>query len=146
MDHRFVLAHKPNPRGGHYERFRSIWFEHATAGSGGPPGSWLPAAIDGWLAYVEQHPFAGRMLFRDTTDNPDLASACRAIHETSRDELLPLLAAVAGTRLDLADPHALELAWETLRAVLQGLALWWYDHPDVQRESLVQGTSPTGSR
>lgn len=30
-----------------------------------------------------------------------------------------------------------ELAWETMRAVLQGLALWWYEHPDVAHDRIV---------
>jgi hypothetical protein len=39
-----------------------------------------------------------------------------------------------GVNLDDVD---LELAWETLRAVLQGLALWWADHPEVPRARVV---------
>lgn len=83
------------------------------------------------------HPFAARMLFRDTTGDPEIAAVHRAVQDASRDELLPLLDGFAGTHLAAHDPHALELAWETLRSVLQGLALWWYDHPDVPRKTIV---------
>lgn len=119
----------------HYEKLRAIWFEHA--GSGRALGDWIADAIDAWFAYVEQHPFAGRMLFRDTTGDPDIAAAHRAIQRGSRDELLPLVAEAAAPRVDAGEPHAVELVWETLRSMLQGLALWWYDHPDVPRETMV---------
>jgi hypothetical protein len=36
-----------------------------------------------------------------------------------------------------ADGEAMDMAWEVFRAVLQGLALWWNDHPDVPRERVV---------
>ena len=33
--------------------------------------------------------------------------------------------------------ESLDMAWEVVRAVLQGLALWWYEHPHVPRERIV---------
>ena len=111
----------------HYANLRTIWFEHAEP-------SQVPAAIDAWFEYVLQHPFAGRMLFRDTTGDPEIEAAHRAIQDSSRAELLPLMARAAP---HLTEPYAVELAWETFRCVLQGLALWWYEHPDVPREAVV---------
>jgi AcrR family transcriptional regulator len=121
----------------HYAELRQIWFDHATGGV--PLARWLPDAVDRWFAYVEVHPFAGRMLFRDTTGDPELEAMHRAIQRSSRGALLPLVAeeAAASSTVDPRDPLALELAWETLRAVLQGLALWWYEHPDVPRRRIV---------
>jgi hypothetical protein len=29
------------------------------------------------------------------------------------------------------------MAWEVMRAVLQGLALWWYEHQQVPRAQVV---------
>jgi hypothetical protein len=29
------------------------------------------------------------------------------------------------------------MTWVAMRGVLQGLAIWWYDHPDVPRERIV---------
>lgn len=119
----------------HYQQLRLIWYEHA--GSGKQPEVWILGAINAWFAYVETHPFAGRMLFRDTTGDPQIAAAHRTIQDASRDELLPLLKRIAGPHLAADDPLALELAWEMLRCALQGLALWWYDHADVPRETIV---------
>ena len=120
----------------HYAELRQIWFDHAT--SGVELAEWLPAAIDTWFAYVEVHPFAGRMLFRDTTGDPELEAMHREIQRSSRGALLPLVVEEGGGTVDGDDPLAVELAWETLRAVLQGLALWWYEHPEVPRRRIVE--------
>jgi hypothetical protein len=75
------------------------------------------------------------MLFRDTSGDPDVAAIHRDVAERSKAALLPLVAqdpAAAG-----ASPVEVELVWEVLRAALQGLALWWADHPDVPREQVV---------
>ena len=120
----------------HYAELRQIWFDHATGGT--PLADWLPTAIDTWFAYVEVHPFAGRMLFRDTTGDPELEAMHREIQRSSRGALLPLVVKEAGDAVDGGDVIAVELAWETLRAVLQGLALWWYEHPDVPRRRIVE--------
>jgi AcrR family transcriptional regulator len=120
----------------HYAALRSIWFAHASSGQ--PLSIWLGPAVGEWFAYVEAHPFAGRMLFRDTTGDPALEAVHRGIQDGSRGQLLPLLAAEAARGgVDLGDRLGLELAWETIRAVLQGLALWWYEHPDVPRARIV---------
>ncbi|MEY2424258.1 MAG: hypothetical protein QOI95_4325 [Acidimicrobiaceae bacterium] len=119
----------------HYAELRSIWFEHTAQGAA--LGDWIATAIGAWFGYIEHHPFAGRMLFRDTTGDPDIEAAHRVMRDRSRDELLPLVVELASPHLDLSEPYAVELAWETMRAVLQGLALWWYDHPDVPRDAIV---------
>jgi hypothetical protein len=36
-----------------------------------------------------------------------------------------------------ADEESIDMLWEVIRSVLQGLALWWYEHRDVPRERLV---------
>src|SRR5438874_2958853 len=41
----------------------------------------VQVVADAWFAYVEAHPFAWTMLFRDTTGDPEI----RAFHETMRD-------------------------------------------------------------
>jgi AcrR family transcriptional regulator len=122
----------------HYAELRDIWFRHADRGE--PVAEWLGDAVDDWFAYVESHPFAGRMLFHDSTGDPQIAAMHRRIQARSRASLLPLVEReVAPARVDLADePDELELAWETLRAVLQGLAIWWFEHPSVPRERIVR--------
>lgn len=120
----------------HYGELRQVWFAHVARGA--DIAAWLPAAIDDWFAYVEAHPFAGRMLFRDATGDPELAAVQAEIQARSRAELLPVLEEIvraskgAGT-----DAVGVELTWETLRAVLQGLAMWWSERRDVPRQRVV---------
>ena len=33
--------------------------------------------------------------------------------------------------------EGIEMVWVVLRGVLQGLAVWWSEHPDVPRERVV---------
>jgi AcrR family transcriptional regulator len=120
-----------------YQSLREIWFGHASRGE--PLEAWLGPAVDDWYGYLEVHPFARRMLFLESTGDPVAADAHRRIQEDSRiavTSLLRLEADRAG--IDLGDDTGVELTWETLRAVLQGLAVWWHDHPEVPRARIVQ--------
>jgi AcrR family transcriptional regulator len=119
----------------HYAELRAIWGEHAL--SGRPVGQWLSLAIDAWFAYVADHPFAGRILFRDAEGDAEIGVIHRTIRDESRQALLPLLAREMSNLGAKPDPLDIELAWETQRAVLQGLAAWWADHPGVGRKRIV---------
>jgi AcrR family transcriptional regulator len=119
----------------HYAELRKIWFGFAETGQ--PLGQWFVESVDAWFGYVGKHPFAGRLLFRDTTGDPAIAASHRRIQRRSRKLLLPLVAEVAPRHPDVSDAVATELVWESMRSVLQGLALWWYDHPSVPRQVIV---------
>lgn len=120
----------------HYAELRLLWREQLEGDD--PPQRRIARAIDAWFAYVETHPYAWRMLFRDTSGEP----AVRAIHEQviaqSRAAVMPLFLRERGIEDAAgADTDALDMAWEVMRAVLQGLALWWYEHQHVPREQIV---------
>jgi AcrR family transcriptional regulator len=120
----------------HYAELRLLWREQL--GGEDPPAQRIPRAIDAWFAYVEAHPYAWRMLFRDTTGEPEV----RAIHDQvvaqSRAAVMPLFLRERGIEDARApETEALDMAWEAMRAVLQGLALWWYEHRHVPREQVV---------
>ena len=120
----------------HYAELRDVWSRSATTDE--PTSTWMPRAIEAWFAYVESHPYAGRMLFRDTTGDPQIEAAHREIQRQSRASLLPLMPATPSARTSTGEDDLIaEMAWEVLRAALQGLALWWYEHPDVPREHVV---------
>ena len=103
----------------------------------------LEHLIDAYFQYVEAHPFAYRMYFRDTTH--------RDIQQQGVTMLASLLATVPG--FEDADQATLEMSTEVMRTGLIGLALWWQDHPDISREQVVQaamralsmGSPPTAS-
>ena len=120
----------------HYAELRALWREQL--GGDDPPAQRIARAIDAWFAYVEAHPYAWRMLFRDTTGEPEV----RAVHEEviaqSRAAVMPLFARERGIDVSASAAAAeLDMAWEVMRAVLQGLALWWYEHRDVPRAQIV---------
>jgi AcrR family transcriptional regulator len=121
----------------HYADLLDIW--EAQAGGDDPLDERLPRALDAWFAYVESHPFAWRMLFRDTTGDPEVQAIHEEVAARSRAALLPLLAREPGAEViaGSADTQAIDMVWEVFRAVLQGLALWWYEHQDVPRERVV---------
>jgi AcrR family transcriptional regulator len=121
----------------HYAELHQIWREQLAGDE--PAETRIARAFDAWFAYVQDHPYAWRMLFRDTTGVPEIETIHRDVAASSRAAVLPLLARelaaqrIAGT----ADPVAMELLWELVRCVLQGLALWWYEHQEVPRERIV---------
>lgn len=117
----------------HFANLRAIWARFPVAEL--TPES-VAASFDAWFAYVEENPDAARILFREPT-NVDAAAVHRAVSERSRDLVLrPLLDAPASAAFAATGPD-LEMTWVVLRGVLQGLALWWVDHPEVPRERVV---------
>jgi AcrR family transcriptional regulator len=122
----------------HFAELREIWRRHF--GGEDPLERRVARSFDAWFAYIEANPFAGRMLFRDTTADPEIAAMHLEVAARSRDSILPLFAAepgAAGVAGPLAD-EGLEMAWVVLRGVLQGLAIWWNEHPQVPRDRVVE--------
>ena len=112
----------------HFAELRAIWREHTARDL--PLDRLLEQAVDAWLAYVESHPFAWRMLFRDTTGDPEVRAVHADVAARSRELLLPLWAEQLGGA-------GVEMTWEVFRAALQGLALWWLEHQEVPREQVL---------
>jgi len=127
--HRHLMEH-------YYGELQDVWYEHVAGGA--PLTEWLPRAVDAWFAYLEGRPFASRLLFRDPSGDRQIEGVNRDVAARSRELMIALFAqeAEAGG-VDLGDAVGLELGWEVVRAVLQGLALWWSEHPDVPRERVV---------
>jgi AcrR family transcriptional regulator len=87
----------------------------------------LEGLLDAYFAYVEAHPFAYRMYFRDTSH--------RDIQQQGTRMLATILAQQPGW--EDAGEAELEMATEVMRTGLIGLALWWQEHPDVTRAAVV---------
>jgi AcrR family transcriptional regulator len=120
----------------HYADLREVWA--TTLAGDDPPEVRVPRAFDAWFAYVEEHPYAAKMLFADTTGDPEVKEFHRAVQVASRALAIPLLANEPGAaRIAGADPQSMEMAWEVFRGTLQSLALWWQENPDVPRARLV---------
>ena len=121
----------------HFAELRALWAAQLPADV--PFQERMPRALDGWFAYVQSHPYAWRMLFADTSGDPEVQAIHREVAAESRARLVPLLAREPGSA-EIAGSEALEaldMLWEVLRSVLQGLALWWYEHQHVPREQIL---------
>jgi AcrR family transcriptional regulator len=121
----------------HFADLREVWRQSLAVEA--PPGQRTAGAIDAWFAYVERHPAAARMLFREGGGDPAAEAAHTQVAALSTAAVMPLFAAEPGAE-NLAgslDGVGIEMAWVILRGVLQGLALWWVDHPEVSRERVV---------
>ena len=119
----------------HFAELQQVWQRHLPAGAGATAEDRIAVVVDAWFAYVEEHPYATKMLFRDTSGDPQVEAIHREVAERSKQVLLPLVA-----REPLSDggsPVVVELVWELMRSSLQGLALWWADHPEVPRATVV---------
>jgi AcrR family transcriptional regulator len=119
----------------HYAELREVWFEHLMAD--GPPEQRMATAFDAWFAYVESHPYAWKILFRDTTGDPEVQAFHREVELESRAAMIPLFIAEPGVENIAGSGAAFEMAWEAVRSLLQGLALWWYEHQEVPRAQVV---------
>ncbi len=100
----------------------------------GPIEQRLPRILDAWFGYVEQHPYAWRLLFADTTGEPQVQALHRELQSRQRAADAVLLREILpGLGEERIEPLA-----EVVRSSLTGLALWWLDHPDVERRVLVE--------
>jgi AcrR family transcriptional regulator len=94
----------------------------------------LPRVLDSWYAYVEEHPYALAMLFRDTTGDPEVQAFYRELRASARRANVVLIRAEP----ELAVPEErIELVAEFARSATTGLALWWAERPDVPRTTIV---------
>jgi AcrR family transcriptional regulator len=120
----------------HFAELREVWGKHFVGDD--PLERRVASSFDAWFAYVEAHPFAGRVLFRYSTD-PEIEAVHAEVAAQSREAILPLFAAEpgAGNVAGSVAGEGIEMVWVVLRGVLQGLAVWWSEHPDVPRERIV---------
>ena len=121
---------------GHFAQLRSIWARDFPGD--GSSAERTARSVDAWFSYVEEHPAAARMLFREPSGAPE-AAVHAEVAAASRDKVMELFAAEPGAAevtFSLAE-EGMEMTWVVLRGVLQGLALWWVEHPEVPRDRVV---------
>jgi AcrR family transcriptional regulator len=121
----------------HFADLRQIWLANFTGED--PPQLRVARSFEAWFSYIEEHPFAGRMLFRDTSGDAQVAAVHDEVAGRSRAAILPLFAAQPGAEkvAGSVSDDGLEMVWVVLRGVLQGLAIWWSENPQVPRERVV---------
>jgi AcrR family transcriptional regulator len=119
------------------EELLAMWVQ--TLAGDAPTDVRMRRAFTTWATYVEQNRFASRMYFQEATGDPQARAAHRAIQAQGRAALAAILGNEPGAeRIAGGDAEGLEMAAETMRAGLAGLAIWWDDHPHVTRERIVE--------
>jgi AcrR family transcriptional regulator len=99
----------------------------------------MRAGIDAFLGWVEESRGAFRMLFRDAVE-PEVAEVLRRIQEQATGAVAALMATEPSVRVgesDEARERGVHMMAQQLSGAMQSLALWWDDHPDVPRATLV---------
>ena len=115
----------------------AMWRENL--GGDGTLEQQIAQAFDAWSRYVEAHPYAPRMFFRETTGIPEVRAMHREIAAEANDALAEILGGLPGSAHLQAEgaPLALAMAAEVIRGGLTELAIWWSEHPEVSREEIV---------
>lgn len=99
----------------------------------GPVQERLAAMIDAWFEHVEQNPETSRLLFQDASGDQSVAELQRELRRRQR-------AADVAMLREFGPPlpeRELEPLGEIIRGSLTALALWWLDHPEVERAVVV---------
>jgi AcrR family transcriptional regulator len=104
------------------------------------PAAQMRAGVEAYFRYVEEHPAAWRMLFREPPADPEVAAAYRRLNARATQGIAAFMRAGAGDSLaGEEDPErALEMFAELVKVAQNGLAAWWYEHPEVPREEVAR--------
>jgi AcrR family transcriptional regulator len=100
----------------------------------------LRANVPSFFEYVRDHRPAWRMLFLDPAPDPEIAAAQHVLQAAATKRLAQVIVArLRGLRVSAKIPRkrADELIAEAGKSALNGLAVWWWDHPDVPAETLT---------
>lgn len=95
----------------------------------------VKTVADAWFGYVQSNPFAWKMLFQDVTGDPEIGAFHAGMRATARDAIMALLETEGSLNLKRA---MVEPIAELLRSAMTGLALWWLEHPETERATLVK--------
>jgi AcrR family transcriptional regulator len=100
----------------------------------------LRANTRAFFEFVREHPSAWRMLFLDPAPDPDIAETQRNLQAAATKRLAQVIVArVRKLKVSAKIPRtqADELIAEAGKSALNGLAVWWWDHPDVSADTLA---------
>jgi AcrR family transcriptional regulator len=109
--------------------------------TGDGPDEVLRASIEAFYRFVEEDPFVWRFLFRDPPSDPEIASAHRRVQDRATAGIAALVAEGApevGAVLEIPAERATSMGAKASQAATQGLAEWWWEHPEVPREEVVE--------
>lgn len=96
-------------------------------------------STEAFFAYVEQNRFAWRMLFRDPPADEQIAAVHAGIHQRGTAAIAALIHLAPALRLRPSIPRerADEMMARAIKSGNDGLAAWWYEHPEVPKDQVV---------
>jgi AcrR family transcriptional regulator len=100
----------------------------------------LSANVLAFFEFVRDHRAAWRILFMDPAPDPEIARAQHALQAAATNRLAQMIVArIADLRVSADIPRELadELIAEAGKSALNGLAIWWWDHPQVPADDLA---------
>jgi AcrR family transcriptional regulator len=122
----------------HADALTSHVFDSDTSGS---PAERFRARTEAFFAFVERDRFAWRMLFRDPPAGDRTIEALHSfIHARARDAIREQFAATPSMSFEAGAPRGLatEMAAQAVKSINDGLAAWWFEHPEVPREVVCE--------
>jgi len=117
------------------ERTRDALFERLVSRLGDTPAERFRNALDAFFEYVELHPYAWRMLFRETTGDPEVVAAHMKVQSEADERIAVVLAAEALSSMDPLMTAVL------VKNATNGMAMWWGEHPEVPRAEIVEASA-----
>lgn len=101
----------------------------------------LRRGVEAFLEWSETHPDAFRLLFRDTFE-ADVADVLRRLQKQATLAIAGLMASepIADVHNDVSEEDrrlAVEIFAQQLSGAMQSLAIWWREHPQVERKFVV---------
>jgi len=99
----------------------------------------LRRCTEAFFSFVEQHPYAWRMLFRDPPADDESAAVHAQIHRHGTAAIAGLIRQVPALDLPPGIPRgsADEMLAQAIKSSHDGLAAWWYEHPEIPREQVA---------
>jgi AcrR family transcriptional regulator len=99
----------------------------------------LRAGINAVFEFIENDPYAWRLMFRESATDPDVAAAGQDMQRQTTEAIAALVASdpAAQPLLKERGPETAIRVAEVIKTSVNGLASWWYDHPEFPRERLV---------
>jgi AcrR family transcriptional regulator len=94
----------------------------------------LRGVVDTWISYVEDHPYAWKMLFRDTGGGPEVHAFRGDVNARARAVLVDLIRSLSEKPIP---GRELEPLAQLMSMGMASLVLWWMDHPRIRREAIV---------
>jgi AcrR family transcriptional regulator len=96
--------------------------------------------IRAFFHFVEEHPAAWRILFLDPAPDPAIAEVQRQIQDQATKRLAEVIVArVRGLKVStrIRRREADELIAQAGKSALNGLAVWWWDRPELKADQLA---------